>query len=525
MKVKTLKNEELKIIENFKENVQEKESFIPLQLLSFISDMTNKYKSEFVVTIDRKGKILSIDIGSSDSASFVTEGKPNGLSGIRVIHTHPSASCKLSDMDKSALKRNNLDCMCAISVRESGAYDAEVGFLNGDKIDLKYVHNTDYINKYGLLEAIDEYDKIAKANAEKWYTTEDERTTAVIVKVDLNGEDNDADLDELESLAHTSGIEVVARILQKKAKPDVRFLVGQGKLEDIKANIQLYNANCVIFYNELSGSKIKNLSQFLNVKVIDRSMLILDIFAKRARTNEGKLQVELAQLKYSYVRLNAYQNNARFGGGVGMRGPGETKLELDRRVISENILKKKRDLENLKKQRNLNRNERIKNQKPLVAIVGYTNSGKSTLMNLLTKADVYAKNELFATLDTTTRNMYIDGKQLLLVDTVGFIKNLPTEFIEAFGSTLEESKFANLLLNVIDVSDPNKDAQQKVTLDTLKRIGANAKVITVYNKIDKLPKGEELPKGDDIVCISADKNIGIDKLKAKIIEELFDNEK
>ena len=154
-------------------------------------------------------------------------------------------------------------------------------------------------------------------------------------------------------------------MLQKKSKPDVRFLVGQGKLEDIKANIQLYNANCVIFYNELSGSKIKNLSQFLNVKVIDRSMLILDIFAKRARTNEGKLQVELAQLKYSLNRVNAYQNNARYGGGVGMRGPGETKLELDRRIIAENILKKKKDLENLKKQRELNRNERVKNQNHL----------------------------------------------------------------------------------------------------------------------------------------------------------------
>lgn len=521
MKVKTLKNEELKIIDNFINNVQEKESFIPMSLLSFLSDMTLKYKSEFVTTIDRKGKILSINIGSSDSAEFVSEGKLRGLSGIRVIHTHPLAPCTLSQMDKTALKKSKLDCMCAISVRESGAYDAEVGFLNGEKVETKYVHNVDYINKFGLLELIGQYDNIAKENSDKFYTTEDENTTAVIVKVDLKGEDNDADLDELESLAHTDGIEVVARVLQKKSKPDVRFLVGQGKLEDIKANIQLYNANCVIFYNELSGSKIKNLSQFLNVKVIDRSMLILDIFAKRARTNEGKLQVELAQLKYSVNRLNAYQNNARYGGGVGMRGPGETKLELDRRVINDNINKKRRDLENLKKQRELNRNERVKNQKPLVAIVGYTNSGKSTLMNLLTKADVYAKNELFATLDTTTRNMYINGEQVLLIDTVGFIKNLPTEFIEAFGSTLEESKYANLLLNVIDISDPNKDAQQKVTLDTLKRIGANAKILTVYNKIDKLPKGEELPKGDNIVCISADKNIGIEELKNKIIKMLF----
>ena len=519
MKVKTLKKEELKQIEDFKTSLKEKESFIPMSLLKFLSDMTVKYKSEFVAVIDRKGNILSVDIGDSHSAEFSTEGKTSGLSGVRVIHTHPNGNPKLSDMDKTALKKSNLDCMCAIGVRETGAYDAEVGFINVDRIDTKYVTNTDYINKFGLMELIEQYDKTAKENADKFYSTEDERTFAVIVKVDLDGRaDNEADLDELESLCNTDGIEVVGRVLQKKAKPDVRFLVGQGKLEDIKANIQLYNANCVVFYNELSGSKIKNLSQFLNVKVIDRSMLILDIFAKRARTNEGKLQVELAQLKYSVNRLNAYQNNARYGGGVGMRGPGETQLELDRRIVAENILKKKRDLENLKKQRQLNRNERVKNKKPLVAIVGYTNSGKSTLMNLLTKADVYAKNELFATLDTTTRNMYIDGKQVLLIDTVGFIKNLPTEFIEAFGSTLEESKFANLLVNVIDISDPSHEAQQKVTLDTLKRIGANAKVLTVYNKIDKLPKDVELPKGKDVVCISADKNIGIDKLKNKIIE-------
>jgi len=517
---KTLKNEELKLIEKFKVQVKEKDSFIPLSLLEFLSDMTLKYACEFVTTIDRKGNILSIDIGDSHSAQFSSEGKANGLSGIRVIHTHPNGNCKLSDMDKSALKRNNLDCMCAVAVRESGAYDAEVGFINGDKIDVKYVTNTDYINKFGLLEAIAEYDKIARENQEKWYTTDDEQTRAVIVKVDLKGEDNEADLEELKSLCDTDGIQVVAKVLQKKSKPDVRFLVGQGKLEDIKANIQLFNANCVIFYNELSGSKIANLSRFLNVKVIDRSMLILDIFAKRARTAEGKLQVELAQLKYSLNRLNAYQNNSRYGGGVGMRGPGETKLELDRRIVSENILKRRRELENLKKQRQLNRNERMKNSKPLVAIVGYTNSGKSTLMNLLTKADVYAKNELFATLDTTTRNMYIDGEQMLLIDTVGFIKNLPTEFIEAFGSTLEESKYANLLLNVIDISDANYKEQQKVTLDTLKRIGANAKILTVYNKIDKLKDVSEVPLDDNSICISAAKNINIDELKHKIVEML-----
>ncbi len=515
--IKTLKNEDEARLNSFKNATFNKSEFIDLNLLSLMEELTLKYGCEVVAEIDRKGKVLNVRTGSKDSAKFNASEVENGLCGVRVIHTHPFASCKLSDMDISALKNCRLDCMCAISVNEHGVYDAEVGFFNGEKVERKYLPNAMYLNKYGLMEQIYEFDKLIKESSFGFKTT-DNQEVAILVKVDLNGsKTNEQDLEELKSLASTAHIITADTLLQKKDKPDVRYLLGEGKLEDLVRLVQINNASTVIFYNELNGAKIKNLTQKLNCKVIDRSMLILDIFAGRARTSEGKLQVELAQLKYSKSRLNAYVNSDRFG-GVGMRGPGETKLELNRRVVEENILKKTRALNELRRQRELNRTERVKNKKPLVAIVGYTNSGKSTLMNLLTKADVYAKNELFATLDTTTRNLYLDGKQLLLIDTVGFIKDLPHEFIEAFGSTLEECKYADVLLNVVDISDPNHAEQEKVTLDTLKKLGCEGRVVTVYNKIDKL-KGD-IDKKPNAVYISANEKLGIDELKQKILENI-----
>lgn len=512
MKQKTLKSEDVKRLEQFNNFSFNKSDFISLDLLSIMEEITIKYGCEVVAEIDRKGKVLSVKVGDKESANISANEVENGLSGVRVIHTHPFASCKLSDMDLSALKNCRLDAMCAISVNENGIKDAEVGFFDGEKISVKYCPNAMYLNKYGLMELVLEYDKTAREMG-FGFKTQGNQEVAILAKVDLEGcKTNEQDLEELKSLATTAHIVTAGTLLQKKDKPDVRYLLGEGKLEELVRLVQVYNANVVIFYNELNGAKIKNLSQKLNVKVIDRSMLILDIFAGRARTSEGKLQVELAQLKYSKSRLNAYVNSDRMG-GVGMRGPGETKLELNRRVVEENILKKTRALNDLKKQRQLNRTERVKNKKPIVALVGYTNSGKSTLFNLLTKADVYAKDELFATLDTTTRNMFLDGKQLLLIDTVGFIKDLPHEFIEAFGSTLEECRYADVLLNVIDLSDPNHAEQERVTLTTLKKLGCEGKILTVYNKIDKV---KDFERKNGAVYISANRKLGIDLLRNKI---------
>lgn len=514
MKQKSIKQEDLFKMQKPNDFSFDKTDFVGLNLLAFMEEITLKYGCEVVAKIDRKGAVISLEVGDGTSANFSSETSENGLSGVRIIHTHPFASCGLSDMDLSALKNCRLDSMCAISVGENGIKDAEVGFFDGEKIIKKYCPNAMYLNKYGLLEITQECEKNIKEMSFGFKTTGDEEV-AILVKVDLSGsKTNEQDLEELKSLATTAHIVTAGTLLQKKDKPDVRYLLGEGKLEELSRLVQLNNANVVIFYNELNGAKIKNLSQKLNVKVIDRSMLILDIFAGRARTSEGKLQVELAQLKYSKSRLNAYVGADRMG-GVGMRGPGESKLELNRRIVEENILKKTRALNELKRQRQLNRSERVRNQKPLVALVGYTNSGKSTLFNLLTKADVYAKNELFATLDTTTRNMYLGGKQVLMIDTVGFIKDLPHEFIEAFGSTLEECKYADVLLNVIDISDPNHLDQEKVTLETLKKLGCMGKVITVFNKIDKV---EHFEKRDNAIYISANKKIGVDNLREKILQ-------
>jgi GTPase len=355
----------------------------------------------------------------------------------------------------------------------------------------------------------------------KTISTEAKLESAILVLVSFDTRINiEIDLAELKSLAEASKLQVVGIITQNRDKPDGAFLIGKGKLEEIKQLIEETGASVVIFDNELTGSKISNLEKELEVRVIDRSMLILDIFASRAKTNEGKLQAELAQLKYSLPRLASLQGTeGRFGAGLGMRGPGETKLELNRRVIEKKISDKEKELEKLKENRHLIRSKRVNSTKKTVAIVGYTNSGKSTLMNLITKADILAKDMLFATLDTTTRSVWLEyGKEILLVDTVGFVSKLPHEFIEAFSATLEESVHADILLHVIDASNPLHKEQEQIVLRVLKDLGIkNTPIIKVYNKIDKVPDFETSEK-ENAVYISALNNEGIDELKQKIIE-------
>lgn len=520
MDLELLKKEDKLKLQQFYLKNFEKDKFIDEELLSFVSQLSYKYNVEFVVVLTRRGKLVSISAGDFKSAEISITQNSNSLSGIRVIHTHPNASCKLSKPDESALLQNKLDAICAVSVTEHGLIDGEVGFINGESVDKVYLPNANYINKYGLLEKLYEYDKLYRKNLESTFSNEHKIEKGVLVKVLLGTKGNiEEDLNELESLANTAGIVSVGRVSQKRVKPDVRFFIGEGKLEELKQIIQIEEADVVVFDNELSGSRQKNLSNVLGVKVIDRSMLILDIFAQKARSAEGKLQVELAHLKYSLPRLGALANGADRFGGVGMRGPGESKLELNRRVIEKNIKKLSDQLKELKRKRDLNRKDRMKNSKTTVAIVGYTNSGKSTLMNKLARANVYEKDELFATLDTTTRNVWLGGnKEILLTDTVGFVKNLPHEFIEAFSSTLEESVYCDLLINVVDASNPNYMEQQEVVLNVLKGLNCTSPVITVYNKIDKIKGDVELPKGENIVHMSAKTGQGIDSLKKEILK-------
>lgn len=362
---------------------------------------------------------------------------------------------------------------------------------------------------------------------DKTQFTQKDREKAVIVGVCFNKNQYNFDnaLEELSSLCFTAGLEVVASCFQNIKEINASTLLGSGKVEEIKNLVQEFDASVVVVDTELTGSQIKNISDIVGVKVIDRSMLILDIFAGRATTNEGRLQVKLAQLKYNLPRLSGISNTSgRFGSaGVGMRGPGETKLELDKRSIRENILKLEREIKKLKETRTIQKSNRVKNQIKQVAIVGYTNAGKSTLMNTITKADIYADNLLFATLDTTSRNVYLgENKKIVLTDTVGFISKLPHAFIEAFNATLEETVDADLLLHVVDISDPNYKEQIEVVEEVLKQIHADKiPTILVYNKIDKAKSLFEVPK--DVVLISAKSNSNIEELKQRMIEKLFNN--
>ncbi len=516
MNIEDLKKDERELYLALKDKMYPKDKFIEEDVLDFIAHLSIKYKVEVAVAINRKGKIVGTAIGDSKSVGVTGDADAKYLSGIRLIHTHPFASSRLSDMDLSALRNSKFDCVCAVAVDERGLIDGECGFINGDNVDRVKIPNANYLNKYGLMEKIAEYDRLYRQNCEDTYSTDGVEYRAVLVKVAFNRENIAEDLEELESLATTAHIQTVGKVSQNRVKPDAKYFIGEGKLVELKDTIQLTGANLVIFDNELTPRKQKNLANALGVKVVDRSLLIIDIFSQRARTSEGKLQIELARLKYDLPRVS----NGQGAISGGFRGNSESRSEIDRRVIEKNIQRKTEELKKLKKQRELNRNSRKKNNIPSVAIVGYTNSGKSTLMNLITRANVYEKDELFATLDTTSRLAHIsDDCQVVLVDTVGFIKNLPHEFVEAFSSTLEESVYCDILLHVIDLSNPNYKEQEKVVNEVLRKLGCNSPVIKVYNKIDKC-KGDDYPVGDDIVCISAKKNIGIDALRQALIKKV-----
>lgn len=359
------------------------------------------------------------------------------------------------------------------------------------------------------------------------YETAKQKDIAIIVRVVLKKEvDTQQKLAELKSLAEADDAQVVDQIVQNVKSFDKKFLMGAGKVQQIKQLANSLNANLVVFDNGLTGGQINELEVATGCKVIDRTMLILDIFARRALSTEGKLQVELAQLKYSLPRLNAISGSSgRYGsGGIGMRGPGETKIELDKRIVENKIFQKETELKKLKAERDLRRQKRKNSNIPIVAIVGYTNSGKSTLLNTITKANVLAKDMLFATLDTTTRSLWLaPNKQIMLVDTVGFVSNLPHELVEAFSSTLEETTTADLLLNVVDLSNPSFEVQEKVVTDVLASLGIkDTPIITVFNKIDQV---QNINMDHTKVYISAKNNIGIDALKTKICQILFPDAK
>lgn len=356
------------------------------------------------------------------------------------------------------------------------------------------------------------------------YNMDDIRERVILVGVDTEGgETAERSLDELAELAATAGAEVTGRLIQTRECVHPATYIGRGKLIELKELLWETEATGIICDDELSSTQLGNLEEELDCQVLDRTLLILDIFAARAVSGEGKIQVELAQLRYRASRLSGLGRSlSRLGGGIGTRGPGEKKLEMDRRLIRERISRLKKELADVERHRELLRSQRNQSGMKVAALVGYTSAGKSSIENALTNAGILEDAMLFSTLDTTTRALQLDGTQeILLTDTVGFIRKLPHHLIEAFKSTLEEAKYADIIIHVVDVSNPRMDEQMYVVYDTLRQMGAEGKpVITLFNKQDRLEKEESHKdfQADYSIATSAKTGQGLDKLKAALLE-------
>lgn len=357
-----------------------------------------------------------------------------------------------------------------------------------------------------------------------------EKTEEKVILVGVSfreGDDTEDSITELAELAETAGARVVGRTVQSRENIHPGTYVGSGKLQEIRQMVLDLQADGIVCDDELSPAQLRNMERELDCKVMDRTLVILDIFAARASTSEGKIQVELAQLRYRLSRLTGLGTSlSRLGGGIGTRGPGEKKLEMDRRLIKTRISQLKRELEEVRQHREITRGQRSQSHTKVAAIVGYTNAGKSTLLNRLTDANVLEEDKLFATLDPTTRNLKLDsGQEILLTDTVGFIRKLPHHLIEAFRSTLEEAKYADFIIHVVDSSNPQREKQMHIVYETLRNLGVEGKkIITLFNKQDKLQQEEILKdfKADYTLKISAVTGEGLEEVKEtleKILRE------
>lgn len=507
------------------------------ELIHTLSALTETINREIAIYIDRKGHITDVSVGDFKTVNLTeVEGRRSKtrLSGIRCIHTHPNGSGILSAADISSLKLLKLDMIAAVGVTDEGPkeiYLALPSQLAVEDVEIFGPYNADKEEFDALIEYIEEADDFLRSQAQY---LEDDAERAILVGIktqetkDIQGvSEADISMIELKELTQTAGAIVVSKIIQKREGRDATFFIGKGKVEELRLMVQSLEANLVIFDDEISPSQQRNIEEILNVKVLDRTGLILDIFAQRARSREGKIQVELAQLEYNLPRLRGLGLvMSRLGGGIGTRGPGETKLETDKRHIKRKITYLKGQLTDIKKQRGILRMERNKNRIPVASLVGYTNSGKSLLLNTLCGADVYAENKLFATLDTTTRQLDLeDNSTILVTDTVGFIRKLPHHLMDAFKSTLEEVVYSDALVIVADSSDPYVQDHIRIVDSILTELGAEQKpTIIAYNKIDKIVEDERprLISDRPIIEISAKSGEGLDKLKKSLKKILFE---
>lgn len=524
----------LKELDSLYEIRVNKNKVIEEEMLYLIASISNKINREINIAIDRKGNVIEISIGDSGSVQLpIMDVKERRLSGIRVIHTHPGGNPKLSNIDLSALIKLKLDCIASVGITEEGITGISLGFCNVEDNNLTY-----YIEGPMTIERLNEFDVLKRINSvedllKNRNVVEDDKEYAILV-----GVDSEESLEELAELAKACNVQVVGKFMQKKNKIDSGFFIGSGKTQELSVFKQLKRANLIIFDDELNGIQVRNLEEITSCKVIDRTILILEIFARRARTREAKIQVELAQLKYRSGRLLGFGTTmSRTGGGVGTKGPGEKKLEIDKRRIREAIYDLKQELEKIRKTRIVQREKREESGIPKVSLVGYTNVGKSTLRNYLSdnypadntskKEAVFAENMLFATLDTTTRAIVLPDKRVAsLTDTVGFVRKLPHDLVEAFKSTLEEVSFADLIVHVIDVSSDTVIEQIIAVENVLRELQAdNKSTILALNKCDMATEEqivvlEEKFKDYKIVKISAKTGENIDELLKLMVENL-----
>lgn len=524
----------LKELDSLYEIRVNKNKVIEEEMLYLIASISNKINREINIAIDRKGNVIEISIGDSGSVQLpIMDVKERRLSGIRVIHTHPGGNPKLSNIDLSALIKLKLDCIASVGITEEGITGISLGFCNVEDNNLTY-----YIEGPMTIERLNEFDVLKRINSvedllKNRNVVEDDKEYAILV-----GVDSEESLEELAELAKACNVQVVGKFMQKKSKIDSGFFIGSGKAQELSVFKQLKKANLIIFDDELNGIQVRNLEEITSCKVIDRTILILEIFARRARTREAKIQVELAQLKYRSGRLLGFGTTmSRTGGGVGTKGPGEKKLEIDKRRIREAIYDLKQELEKIRKTRIVQREKREESGIPKVSLVGYTNVGKSTLRNYLSdnypadntskKEAVFAENMLFATLDTTTRAIVLPDKRVAsLTDTVGFVRKLPHDLVEAFKSTLEEVRFADLIVHVIDVSSDTVIEQIIAVENVLRELQAdNKSTILALNKCDMATEEqivvlEEKFKDYKIVKISAKTGENIDELLKLMVENL-----
>jgi len=494
------------------------------ELAQKMIEITADLNREIAVYINRRGLITAVAVGDISTVVLPEiDGRrsTNRLSGTRCIHTHPSGDTQLSGVDVASLKEIRFDLMAAIG-QINGVIQVSFGIITDIKND---IFNTQTVGPLSLEEFIEldltylttQIERQLESNTRTSAISEPEK--ALLVGLERQGKWAIMDsLSELSQLAETAGAEVLGMTWQKRERPDPALFIGRGKVQELSLLRQEQGANLIIVDDELSPAQQRNLEKLLGTKVLDRAALILDIFAQRARSHEGKLQVELAQLRYTLPRLGGQGLVlSRLGGGIGTRGPGESKLEVDRRRIRDRIGDIAQQIENIKKQRNLHRKRRQSTRIPTIALVGYTNSGKSTLLNILTASTVLAEDKLFATLDPTTRHIALpDGQEALLTDTVGFIQKLPHHLIAAFRATLEEVIQADVLLHIIDISHPQHKEQSQAVYQVLHELKVDTThLITVFNKVDKLENTDtldQLLRGDHSIAISALSGLGTDKL-------------